>query len=121
MHEGGGLGVEGTEVGEDVVEGAELGRLVEILGEGNLVAHLGLGGVEVGIRGVGADLVQQEGVDAAGIIEGDNLRVAERGVGLVERRGLGVAAGEEGADLFKQRGLEGEGLGARRPIRTGGG
>lgn len=121
MHEGGGLGVEGAKVGEDGVEGAEFGGFVEILGEGDLVANLGLGGVEVGVGGVGADLVQQEGIDTAGIVEGDNLGVAERGVRLVERRGLWVAAGEVGADFFKQRGLEGEGLGARRPVCTGGG
>ena len=78
------------DVGADLGEGAELGRLVEVAGEADFVADLGVGLDEPGIRRVGQDFAADEGFDAAFLQQGDLLEVAQFAVGLIANADCGL-------------------------------
>ena len=117
------LGFELLDLGVDLGEGAGWDVLVEVAGERDLVADLGLGVVDPGVVDVGVDLgleVVLDGVDVlaagepaggVGFVPGDGaggdgdvLLVAEVGVrfgfalAVGDDRGVGVLDGEVGPD-----------------------
>ncbi len=71
------------DVGADLGEGAEGGRLVEVAGEADFVACLGIVLDDPGVGRVGQDFAADEGLDAAVLQQGDLLVVAQLAVGLV--------------------------------------
>jgi len=100
-----GLLLQREDVGADLAEGAELGRLVEVAGEADFVADLGVGLDQPGVGRVGQDFAADEGFDAAFLQQRDLLEVAEFGVGLVFHD-AGLAA-----DLGLEQAAQGVGLG----------
>ena len=86
-----GLLLQREDVGADLGEGAELGRLVEVAGEADFVADLGVGLDDPGVGRVGQDFAADEGFDAAFLQQRDLLEVAQLAVGLVfDDAGLAV-------------------------------
>ena len=100
-----GLLLQRENIGGDLAEGAELGRLVEVAGEADFVADLGVGINEPRVRCVGQDFAPDEGFDAAFLQQRNLLEVAEFGVGLVFHD-AGLAA-----DLGLEQAAQGVGLG----------
>ena len=100
-----GLLLQREDIGADLAEGAELGRLVEVAGEADFVADLGVGLDQPGVGRVGQDFAADEGFDAAFLQQGNLLEVAEFAIGLVfDDAGLA-------ADLGLEQAAQGVGLG----------
>ena len=100
-----GLLLQREDVGADLAEGAELGRLVEVAGEADFVADLGVGLDEPGVGRVGQDFAADEGFNPAFLQQRDLLEVAEFAIGLVfDDAGLDV-------DLGLEQTVQGIGLG----------
>ena len=78
------------DVGADLGEGAELRRLVEVAGEADFVADLGVGLDDPGVGRVGQDFAADEGFDAAFFQQWDLLEVAQLAVRFVFDDELGV-------------------------------